>query len=248
MKKYLKAAYGLWLFVRHKKVYDIGMLKGKRVTIVGPASSAFKTNKGQYIDSFDFVVRVNKSAYVVDSGKFIGDIGKRTDILFHSFFENTESGGGPLDFSVYDKQGISYVINPRNNKAGMRNTFNFYKKHLSSRATYTLPADMYREVCEPLGKYRPTIGFTSLMTCLLFAEFSELYITGFTFYRTPFGDGYRDQMKSPDLAKAFIHEQGIHNIDLEFDAFKKAVLETRKNVVMDDALFSIIHETGGTLS
>jgi hypothetical protein len=242
MKRYFNAIRGLVLFFQYKKIFAVDMLKGKRVAVVGPASTAFNTNLGDYIDSFDFVLRVNKSAIVVDSGKFERDIGKRTDILFHSFFENTESGGGPLDFTVFERQGVRYLINPRNTFSGLRNTFNFYKKYLVPRSTYTLPAPLYREICKPLRNFRPTIGFTALMTAL-HTEFSELYITGFTFYQTPFGAGYRDQIQDPARAKAFINEQGIHNIDLEFEAFRNALkVNSGKVIKLENTLANIVRD------
>jgi hypothetical protein len=235
-----KAFYGLMLALWKTKTLSMDVFKGKRVAIVGPASSAFNTALGNYIDGFDIVVRVNKSAYVVQSGKFSNDIGTRTDILYHSFFENSESGGGILDWGMYQKQGVRYLLNPRNTLGGLRNTFNFYKKYLNPVTTYTLPKHLYKRICAPLHGYRPTVGCTALSSIILEADFKELYITGFTFYRTPFGAGYRDQMQSPEKAKAFIHEQGIHNIDHEFAAFKEMISNTSKNIRMDAVLKEII--------
>jgi hypothetical protein len=74
------------------------------------------------------------------------------------------------------------------------------------------------------------------------ANFRELYVTGFTFYRTPFGSGYRDNIQDPEKARAFILEQGYHNIDLEFAAFKDLFRSTKKNIVLDDTLAAIIKE------
>jgi hypothetical protein len=214
---------------------------GKRIAIIGPASSAFNTGNGQTIENYDIVIRVNKSAHIVATKKFTRDIGDRTDVLFHSFFENNESGGGPLNLKVFDEQGVQYLINPRNTWGGQRNTFNFYKKYRVARTVYTLPARVYRDICKPLNGYRPTIGFTALMTALT-SEFKELYISGFSFYRTPFGAGYRDQIESAEKALAFIREQGIHNIDLEFESFKNVVATSAKNIVMDDVLIKLVKQ------
>ncbi len=240
-RKFFRAIYGLWLTALYLRVFPFEMLTGKRVALVGPASSAFNTGSGSFIDSFDVVIRVNKSPYVVASSKFEIDIGKRTDILFHSFYENGISGGGILDLSLYDNQGIQYVINPRNTLSGLRNTFNFYKKYLLKRKTFTLPKTLYAQICAPLNGLRPTVGFTSLTAVLLAADFNEFFITGFTFYKTPFGSGYRDEIQDPQRAKAFIQEQGIHNIDLEFEAFKAIMKKTTKNVLMDEALTNIVN-------
>ena len=57
-------------------------LCGKNVAIVGPASSIVRTNSGRLIDTFDVVVRLNKSLPL--TRKLIPDIGSRTDILYNS--------------------------------------------------------------------------------------------------------------------------------------------------------------------
>jgi hypothetical protein len=54
------------------------ILKGKRVIVVGPAGYLEGQGMGEYIDSFDIVVRMNKS--VTDRNK--RDYGTKTDILF----------------------------------------------------------------------------------------------------------------------------------------------------------------------
>jgi hypothetical protein len=242
MSKLYNFIYGLlltWLYLRK---LPVSYFENKRVVIVGPASSAFKTGKGAVIDSFDIIVRVNKSAGVVDTNKFKEDIGTRTDVLFHSFFENQESGGGPLDLTMFDRQGIKFLVNPRNNYKGFRNSLNFYKKYLQKRTIYTLDKSDYKVICAPLNGYRPTVGFTALSYLMNNANFRELYVTGFTFYRTPFGSGYRDHIQDPEKAKAFILEQGYHNIDLEFEAFKNLFNSTRKNILLDDTLAAIIKD------
>jgi hypothetical protein len=233
--------YGLLLLGLNLRVLNIlNLLKDKRIAIVGPASSAFNTEMGEYIDGFDIIIRVNKSAIIVGGGKYKRDIGSRTDILFHSFFENEISGGGPLNMELYDGQGIKYLISPRNTWAGLRNTFNFYKKYCQGKRTFTLPKSLYKRVSIPLIPYKPTIGLTAILTAMQ-AEFKELYITGFTFYKTPFGSGYRDQIQDAEKAKSFINEQGIHNIDLEFSVFKDCLHACKhKRIVLDSVLESIL--------
>jgi hypothetical protein len=218
------------------------MLRGKRVAIVGPASSAYGTNQGGFIDGCDFVIRVNKSAYTVNSGKFAEDIGTRTDILFHSFFENESSGGGRIDIPMYRAQGIRYLVNPRNTWAGLRNTLNFYKKYLVCETTYTLPKQLYATISAPLLPHRPTVGLTALLATME-CEFRELYITGFTFYKTPFGSGYRDQIQDAKKAKQFINEQGVHNIDKEFETFRKFMNKHQaKRIKLDGVLSAILED------
>src|SRR5687768_15328828 len=143
LTKLYKAVVGFFIMLRSVRKFDRSVFKNKRVAIIGPASSAYNTGKGSFIDGFDYIIRINKSALLVDSGNSARDIGSRTDILFHCFFENTYSGGGPLDFAMYDRQKIRYVINPRNTLDGWRVIFNFYKKYLSRRTIYTLDSSFY---------------------------------------------------------------------------------------------------------
>src|SRR5688500_15049886 len=96
--KIYRSTVGYGLFIRWTKKFDPSLLKNKRIAIVGPASSDYNTQRGSFIDSFDYVIRINKAPFLVRDGKFRHDIGSKTDILFHSFFENDFSGGGPLNF------------------------------------------------------------------------------------------------------------------------------------------------------
>lgn len=232
---------GFLLWIIHSRSLDInGLLKGKRVAIIGAASSAFHTGKGEYIDGFDIVIRINKAPMLLQDGKWKDDIGSRTDILFHSFYENMESGGGPLDFKLYDSLGIKYIVNPVAAYKGYRVTFNFYKKYLSNRIVYSLHRKVYRGIQEKLGNFQPTIGFCALLASLQ-TDFTELYLTGFTFFRTPFGDGYRNQMKESVQVQNYIKKSGLHDPDLECKVFSEILGTLRhRNVIMDDALKSII--------
>lgn len=237
----LKFVYGFILFVIYRRTLDFKKLvQGKRIAIVGAANSAYGTGKGTYIDGFDFVIRINKAPLLLKDGKFRSDIGKKANILFHSFFENEKSGGGPLNLKLYDELGVQYIINPITEYGGYRVTFNFYKKYLPKRTIYHLPKDTFSGIQKGIGNHLPTIGFCALKAAIE-SDFAELYITGFTFFKTAFGAGYRDEMKEAHQVQKHIQEAGLHNPDLEFSSFISALKENRsKNILMDDALSSIV--------
>jgi hypothetical protein len=239
--KFVKFIYGILLYIFYARTLDLQkLLKGKRVAIIGAASSAYNTGKGSYIDSFDFVIRINKAPLILKSGKWKDDIGRRTDILFHSFFENEESGGGPLNMELYDSLGIKYVVNPIASYPGFRVSFNFYKKYLLKRVTYLISRICYKKIAQGLKNYRPTIGFCGLYS-VLSCDFSELYITGFTFFKTAFGEGYRDHIRESNQAQLYIKNAGLHNPDLEFKVFLNLLKTSEsKNIIMDDTLKAIV--------
>ena len=235
-----RAAWGLVLTVFCTRRFPLKILSGKRVVLVGPASSSLNTCQGAFIDSFDLVVRLNKAPLQLRDGRFAEDIGTRTDILFHSFFENEFSGGGQLDFDLYTRLGIAYVIQPVSTLQGWRVIFNFYKKYLKAKRVFTLPSRPFEELESSMAPFKSTTGLCA-MKCLMESELSELHIIGFTFFRTAYGEGYRDEMKSADQAREYISKMKIHDPDREFREFNKMLKAVRnKKVVMDKALQNIV--------
>jgi hypothetical protein len=227
MFKSLKANFtGFFYACFYQKIFPYGELKGKRIAIVGPADSVFKAEKGNYIDQFDYVVRINKAALVIEDGKFPNFIGTKTDILFHSFYENEKSGGGPLDFDRFKKLGIQYIINPLSGYWGFRFSYNYYKRYLRKEIVYRVPRGLFHGLLRIFKPFRPTTGFYALKF-VMESEFSELYITGFTFFKTAYIGGYRDHVKEVAANTVFIKEEKQHDPDLEFEQFK-VLLEKHK--------------------
>ncbi|WP_231367586.1 glycosyltransferase family 29 protein [Gillisia sp. JM1] len=213
--------------------------KNKRIAIVGAADSTFNERNGTYIDSFDIVIRVNKAPYSLDEGK-IPFLGSKINYLFHSFHENNFSGGGPIDWELYNRLGIEKLINPNRSFKGLVTHLNFYKRHLQNKTTYIIARKNYKLITNGLEGYIPTIGFSALML-LLNSDCKELYITGFTFFRTPYAVGYRDELLNMKTNKDHISKQGIHNPELEFKLFKKALYTSKpKKVIFDTELNKII--------
>jgi hypothetical protein len=239
-RKLLNAIEGVFIMPFCMKIFDPQkVFRNKRIAIIGAANSAFQKEQGSYIDSFDIVVRINKalSTWNVSNEIFIG---RKTDILFHSFFENNRSGGGPLDFDLFDKRSVLYVVNPINTFEGWRLNFNFYKKYKKARLTYILQKRAYHEMQKPFGRLRPTIGYAALYN-VLNSPFKEVYITGFTFFKTPYGKGYRDDLVDMEANKKHIASQNIHDPEIEFKEFLK-IIERQKDkaILFDETLQSIV--------
>jgi hypothetical protein len=238
--KFLKAISGLFIMPLCIRIFNPDKIfKGKRIAVIGAASSAYEKELGEYIDSFDIVIRVNKAltTWRPENELFIGT---KTDILFHSFYENNLSGGGPLDFQLFEKRKVKYVVNPINNKEGWRLNYNFYKKYNELKATYLLSNAYYREIVQPFNGLKPTVGYAALYS-ILKSPFKEVYITGFTFFKTPYGKGYRDDLVDMEANKRHIAAQGLHDPDIEFREFLKMLERNKgKSVILDDTLRAIV--------
>lgn len=238
--KLLKAISGLLVMPLCIRVFNPDKIfKGKRIAVVGAASSAYEEELGKYIDSFDIVIRINKAltTWKVENESFIGT---KTDILFHSFYENNQSGGGPLDFQLFEKRNVRYVVNPINTKEGWRLNYNFYKKYNEFKTTYILSKAYYNPMVSPFNGLKPTVGYAALYS-ILRSPFKEVYITGFTFFRTPYGKGYRDDLVDMEANKKHIAAQGLHDPEIEFTEFIKLLeINKGKSIILDDTLQAIV--------
>jgi hypothetical protein len=238
--KFIKAFLGLLILPFNLRFFNpLSVFKNKRVAIIGAADSAFEKKNGQYINDFDIVIRINK-AIVNWNEKNEEYIGTKTDVLFHNFYENNHSGGGKLDFSLFSSRGISYVVNPNSSLSGVRLNYNFYKKYLKFNTTYILKPSSFKKLVKPFGKLKPTMGFSALW-CALNSPCKELFVTGFTFFKTPYSKGYRDHLVDMESNAKHIDNQGVHDPELEFQEFLKLIKKKRNSkILMDSQLEAII--------
>ncbi|KHL68552.1 hypothetical protein SF06_27000 [Pseudomonas flexibilis] len=70
------------------------------------------------------------------------------------------------------------------------------------------------------------------------SDFKELHITGFTFFKTAYADGYRDEYKSSSEAISLATGSGNHDPDDELRIFKEIYLSFKdsKCIYLDSAL------------
>ena len=63
-----------------EKVFS--MFEGKSVALIGPAQNLIGTSRGNYIDSFDIICRV-QNGFIIDP-EYEQDYGKRCDVMFNT--------------------------------------------------------------------------------------------------------------------------------------------------------------------
>lgn len=234
--KLIKVIYAFFLMIFSLKIFNPKKeFKNKRIAIIGPADSAFAEKNGALIDAYDIVIRINKAPHSWDPEK-ADYIGSKFTYLFHSFYENNFSGGGPIDWAYFETLGIEKVINPNYTKKGLYTHLNFFKRHLKFRKTYLLSKKSYRVLSLDLQGFIPTIGYSAIASVLQ-SDCREIFITGFTFFKTPYAKGYRKDLEDPEANLKHIKNQGLHNPGLEFEAFKNALkLSPCGNIQFDKEL------------
>lgn len=234
--------YGFYLYLNKAKRFDFQRkFKGKRIAVIGAANSTFEKELGKFIDDFDIVIRINKAliTYKDNQEKFIG---RKTDFLIHNFHENLDDGGGgPLDWKVFDSFSLKYLVQAKSDFSGKRNVFNYYKKYKSaSREVLVLPSIWYQKAKKLFVSFTPTRGFMGIFLALN-SEAKEVYLTGFTFFKTAYADGYRDNIKSVDETLKHIDRQGFHDAEFEFQNFLQVLTNSKiEKILLDDALYRIV--------
>ena len=184
--------YDKWLDIRKNGKYDTqynDLLKDKKVIIVGPSPSLEGKGMGEYIDSFDVVVRINK-AFPIEKG-LESDIGSRTDIHYHCLHTHPACGG-PV---FYDEMKLENVfvscpygkyISPFH--GDITRFENINKKY--NLPFHILNSEYYLEIANMLGT-RANSGTLTILDLLCY-DVKELHITGFTWFRDGWRKSYKD--------------------------------------------------------
>ena len=95
-----------YFFNQYDKLFT-EFVNGKCIALVGPAQSIIDSGKGNIIDKFDLVVRLNKSIPLPDNIR--NDIGSKTDIIYNSLNTTDFPGQNNLNPKLYKKH-FSYVF------------------------------------------------------------------------------------------------------------------------------------------
>ena len=222
------------------KDFDHSWLKNKRIFFIGPAGSPY-----DYLNSFellpdDIIIRVNKSPSLSIENS-ISQFDTRTDIWFHSLSEVELGGGGPLTSDIIKQQKVRFVIYPLHEKDI---DYRLFLKRLLCPflPIYRASIIPYKRVKKLYRAKWPTIGLMSLVY-LMSLDFKELHVTGVTFFRTPYRDGYPTISNNLDQIIKYNNEEGFHDILAEaaiFKAFYEEELHNNKSIVLDDQLLSIM--------
>ena len=156
-------------------------LKDKSVIIVGPAGYMKNSKKGDFIESFDIVVRCN--GFWKPPINLQEDIGKRTDIRWHSGaeFPNT---GGMWDIKDMLDYGVEYVCiqYPKYLDYFHDDVKKFEKKN----EPYNIPfhnwsdLELYLSIHHYLGT-RIQCGMSAVAD-IMFYDIKKLHVSGFSFH------------------------------------------------------------------
>lgn len=186
------------------------LLERKRVALVGPSRSVVGSGQGERLEAFDLVVRVNFQWPVPPA--LVVDVGERMDILYHCC-----NGDVPID---------------RLFQPGFERTrFVCWQFGIDSHelqrycAKVAVPELEVSSVFEQLAARMnafPTTGTTAIHDLLSY-DIDRLYVTGMTFFREPYYDGYPTGGRSSAREErgAGAGRVGIHDVPAQFELLRR---------------------------
>lgn len=245
LKKIAKELYD-WKSVWQIPSLPRNWLEGRSVAVVGPADSVFDNELGDFIDSFDDVVRINQAIETrsSDNRRFLGD---RTTILFHTLDEDSTVGCKPIDRTRWVKAGVKQVVIPSCDKRLAKKAIAVSNRDVGGPPFYRPRLQGDRSLRNDLGPSCrwPTTGMSAIYHVLT-ARCRSVYITGFTFYRSRYMGGYRDAFVEPEVSRRWIKQCGNHDPDAELRLLHRLLLgalEPARTVQLDPRLTSILNSS-----
>ncbi|MGM7317979.1 hypothetical protein [Idiomarina sp. ST10R2A5] len=219
--------------IRPSDFFNDKYFSGKKIIIIGPADTAMQFSNPVKLDDFDLIIRLNKSPLMLEKN---GN-SERTDVLYHCLNEDPITGGGEIKPSILIKQHTKFILYPYREIFLFKDFFEIKAKYPDLKIKAAGSFSKYMKLRRKLNVRIPTTGIQAI-NHLIDTDFSELYITGFTFFRTAYkenyiAENYSDSKSAYELAKS----SGNHDPDKEFEYFFDLI--NRKNsgkIVLDEYL------------
>jgi hypothetical protein len=223
-----------YFFSEYNKLF-YKYVEGKTIALVGPAQSIIGTGKGDIIDKFDLVVRLNKSIPLPSNIK--NDIGSKSDIIYNSLNTSDFPGENNLNPKLYKKYGVKFVCTsyPFNHNIFHDDILNYIYKYKFELPLKVMNDLKFRNFEKSLGT-RPYTGTCAIMDLLSY-PIKYLYITGLDFYQTKYYNEYRRISKD-----GLKHNKNniIHQCKPQIDYLKNVSLFDNR-IILDTFLDKLLY-------
>ena len=210
-------------------------VSGKCVALIGPAESILNTNKGDIIDKFDIIVRLNKSIPLPEGLEH--DIGSRTDIIYNSLNTTDYPGQNRFGTKLYKKHGIKFVSSsyPFNNPIFKQDILNYINKYNFELPFKTFDDNKFRNLEKYLGT-RPYTGTCAIFDLLSY-PIKYLYISGLDFYHSKYYKEYREITKGQ---QKYSRDSNIHQAKPQLNYLKNISLFDNR-IILDSFLDTLLY-------
>lgn len=218
------------------------LIDGKRVALIGPSPHLINSNNGDFIDSFDTVIRINELGV---SKSLYSDYGAKTNVAFLTLTEQSVPVYKKM-IQELDLHSLNLIVHPRD-----KLNFNPYEKTYSKNSSseyfeeLNLDVDLF-QIEKPSFEERciyfncfPTTGSLAIYE-ILQHDFTELYISGFSFYTTKYRYSKPKiifEQQNPYVDQKHNIRKSGHNIDKEVEIINKLLTSHQNKNINYDKLF-----------
>ena len=218
--------------------YYNNYLNNKNIVLVGPASSIINTNSGDIINSFDIIVRLNKSLPL--STQMMKDIGNRTDILYNSLNRYDHPGENILNEQFFINNKLKFLCSSYPNITPFSHDIKYYLNNSRAKLPFRIVSDkLYHNIKNSI-KTRPNTGIMTILD-LLQSPIKTLYITGLNFYKTDYYKTYtKKQRTNRGALVPYNSSNMVHNQSPQINLLRHIALND-KRIILDRALYRIVY-------
>ena len=228
-------------------------LDGKRVIMVAHADSLVGSNSGEFIDSYDSVVRINDSVPIPEDLK--PDIGTRCDILYSSIAPQFRLTKDKLYQPFLDLE-TTVICRPTPLRTGKIEEIKLYSHDVRywyerletalegvDLAVRMVGQEPYRSHTAKMNGRLPLTGFAGLWDLLEF-NISEVYMIGFNFFVGKTYPQYHANPKSENQKEAWKEGTGLfrgrYHVVAPQIQYLKLLMEKDDRIKVDDTLSEIL--------
>lgn len=196
-----------YLYDLNKDTTYYKFLENKRVAIVGPSQSIQGTKQGPTIETYDLIVRLNKS--VPTPKRLAPDIGYRTDIIYNSMNRTDYPNENIIDSKLFISNNVKYVCSPYPPIPPFdKDIIYFIKQNRNQLPFHFINYNTYKKTVNNLNQTRPYTGFSAIVD-ILSSNVKELYVTGQDFYMSKYYSSYR---KISNQEQLYNRSNRIHQV------------------------------------
>lgn len=220
-------------------------VKNKKVVIVGPANYILNFNNGDYIDSYDIVVRINRGVELTNI--YPNSLGTKTNILYNCMVESPDNGG-IININFLKKHRLDWICTlPRCNYQGLSKSNRLPKEasvityiKLKLNFNFHMMSHLLLTNLNKKINSRSNTGFASIFDILLHDP-KEIFITGFSFYLDSFIKKYKEgSLRNEDDFAEDCFNSKRHNQFNQWNYLKKKSLEYNSKLKFDYTLEKIL--------
>lgn len=215
------------------------IINNKKVLLLGPAPHVYSPSKTKDFQEFDVVVKVNK---MVEKSSFVDEnLNNRNDVLYHCVHIDRQNGDEPYSIEKWRDMKVKHVRMPFSGTSAhyRMNNNRFIKLNKDYNLEFSIsPVEVFDELVKNCNYSLPSTGIAAIND-LIFNKPRLLDIRGFTFLKTGYNKGYKnEQWKKNKLNR---ERSTKHNPEKQIEFFKK-LYKNNKNIKIDNELLEVINE------